>query len=266
MSRTQNTNKQITDYTGLHFLFFIFSFLSFCQLPVTAFSQNWTMPVDGRVFANSEILAGSVVTLFKNGTQLKQVVTTTSGTFNFELPPDAEYIITITKPGFITKKLKVNTTNVPASRADTGRFKPFQPDVTIFEMPIDPETSKRLEAILSQPLAIYRYIPAENNFNYDQKYTDVIKAQLFELEDLQKQAENEMVDKAKSAALEAQNQMDLDKKYNAAINKADKAFISKDYTLAKTGYKEAIGLKPAEVYPKQKLAEVDKLLANGHKR
>ena len=255
---TNGIQKNIS-VAGMHLAFLFL-------LPSAIHAQSWVMPVNGRVFANNDILAGSVVTLYKNSAQLKQVVTTSSGEFIFALPPDAEYVITITKPGFITKKLKVNTANVPASLADTAKFTPFQPDVTIFEMPTAPETSKRLEAILSQPLAVYQYIPSQKNFNYDEKYTDMIKARLTELSELQMQAENEMVEKAKAAAVEAQQQMDLDKKYKAAIDKADKAFGKKDYAIAKAGYKEALGLKPEEVYPKQKLLEVEKLLANGSKR
>src|ERR1019366_32182 len=186
--------------------------ISLFLLQTFSFSQSWIMPVDGKVFSGNEKLTGSVVTLYKNGTQIQQVVTTSNGKFSFELPPNGEYIIAITKPGFITKKFKINTANVPADRADAGNFNPFQPDVTLFEMPTAPEVSKRVEAILSQPIAIYQYIPSENNFNYDQKYSDAVQTKLSELAGLQKQVEKEMADKVKAAAMEAQKQMELDKK------------------------------------------------------
>ncbi|MBI4946272.1 MAG: hypothetical protein HY840_07720 [Bacteroidetes bacterium] len=259
MKRITNTLRIFSSIVGMCVAFFIL-------LPSALHAQAWIMPVDGKVFSGSDKLAGSVVTLFKNGTQLQQVVTTSNGKFSFELAPNAEYIISITKPGFITKKFKINTANVPADRADAGNFNPFQPDVTLFEMPKAPEISKRVEAILSQPIAIYQYIPSENNFNYDQRYTDAVQAKLSELADLQKQSEKEMAEKAKAAALEAQKQMELDKKYKAAIEKADKAFNSTDYANAKTGYTEASALKPAEAYPKQKLSDIDKLLANANKQ
>lgn len=50
------------------------------------------------------------------------------------------------------------------------------------------------------------------------------------------------------------------KKYDAAITKADRAFAAKDYNAAKTAYNEALAIKPMELYPKQKLAEIDKIL------
>jgi hypothetical protein len=54
----------------------------------------------------------------------------------------------------------------------------------------------------------------------------------------------------------------LGDKYNAAISKGDKALLSKLYAEAKTAYTEAANLKPQENYPKQKLEEVAKLLAD----
>lgn len=76
------------------------------------------------------------------------------------------------------------------------------------------------------------------------------KAQLAEIERLQ----NELNAKNKSAA-------ELMEKYKAAIAKADKTFAAKDYAAAKTNYKDASAIQPAESYPKDKIAEIDKLLA-----
>lgn len=244
-----------------YYLFSIFLSL-FLTLPHDSLlAQQWSMPVEGRVFVNNQKTAGAVITLFKNGQKMQEVVTTSNGKFNFDLPPNAEYIIAVTKPGYVTKKFKIITANVPADRAESGSFNPFQPDVTLFEMPTVPEIAKRVEAILSQPIGIYQYIPTENNFNYDEKYTQMIQDKLNELAELQKKAEKEMQDKAKNAALEAQKQLEIDNKYKAAIAKGDKAFSSADYATAKMAYNEALGIKSGEAYPKQKLSEIDKLMA-----
>ena len=236
--------------------------VSFFLLYSISQAQNWIVPVDGKVMVAGQKTTGAVVTLFKNGQQQQQVVTTSNGRFGFELAPNAEYIIAVTKPGFITKKFKIVTSNVPADRAAEGDFNPFEPDVSLFEMPSAIEIAKRVEAILSQPIAIYQFIPSENNFNYDQKYTDAIQSKLAELADMQKEVEKEMQVKAKKVAVEAQQQLETDNKYKAAIAKADKSFSGADYTSAKTGYNEALAIKSQEAYPKQKIAEIDKLLAN----
>lgn len=55
---------------------------------------------------------------------------------------------------------------------------------------------------------------------------------------------------------------EINDRYNAAIAKADKSLAAKDYTGAKAGYGEASGVKPAEQYPKNKISEIDKLVAD----
>ncbi|HNO70387.1 MAG TPA: hypothetical protein PKO16_01295 [Bacteroidia bacterium] len=250
--------KLVVSSSPKHLLFVV----SFFLLYSISQAQNWIVPVDGKVMVAGQKTTGAVVTLFKNGQQQQQVVTTSNGRFGFELAPNAEYIIAVTKPGFITKKFKIVTSNVPADRAAEGDFNPFEPDVSLFEMPSAIEIAKRVEAILSQPIAIYQFIPSENNFNYDQKYTDAIQSKLAELADMQKEVEKEMQVKAKKVAVEAQQQLETDNKYKAAIAKADKSFSGADYTSAKTGYNEALAIKSQEAYPKQKIAEIDKLLAN----
>lgn len=55
---------------------------------------------------------------------------------------------------------------------------------------------------------------------------------------------------------------DLEANYQKAIATADAAFNKKEYELAKTSYNQAVALKNTEVYPKQKIAEIDKILAD----
>ncbi|MBL7882942.1 MAG: hypothetical protein JNL69_02660, partial [Bacteroidia bacterium] len=55
---------------------------------------------------------------------------------------------------------------------------------------------------------------------------------------------------------------ELDEKYKAAVAKGDKALLAKIYDEAKAGYNEALEVKPAEQYPKTKLAEIEKALAD----
>ncbi|MCX6286862.1 MAG: hypothetical protein NTY96_07095, partial [Bacteroidetes bacterium] len=55
-------------------------------------------------------------------------------------------------------------------------------------------------------------------------------------------------------------QQALDKQYLAAITTADKLLASKYFSEAKTQYNEALAIKPGEVYPGTKIAEIDKVL------
>ncbi len=52
-----------------------------------------------------------------------------------------------------------------------------------------------------------------------------------------------------------------DKQYQDAIKKADGLLASKQYNEAKSSYQTASTIKPTETYPKQKISEIDKILA-----
>ncbi|MFZ4523016.1 MAG: hypothetical protein ACOYNC_15000 [Bacteroidales bacterium] len=53
-----------------------------------------------------------------------------------------------------------------------------------------------------------------------------------------------------------------DAQYLASIARADKLFADKSYAPAKSEYLSASGLKPQEIYPKDKISEIDKILAD----
>ncbi|MCX6251108.1 MAG: hypothetical protein NTX61_10195 [Bacteroidetes bacterium] len=52
-----------------------------------------------------------------------------------------------------------------------------------------------------------------------------------------------------------------DIQYKSAIDRADKLFADKSYDRSKSGYQSALAIKPAEDYPTQKIAEIDKIFA-----
>ncbi len=56
-------------------------------------------------------------------------------------------------------------------------------------------------------------------------------------------------------------QREQDERYQAAITAADAAFDRSDWAAAKSGYTEASGVKPAEQYPKDRIAEADRRAA-----
>ncbi|MCX6248423.1 MAG: hypothetical protein NTW10_11885 [Bacteroidetes bacterium] len=58
------------------------------------------------------------------------------------------------------------------------------------------------------------------------------------------------------------NQKALDAQYAAVVANADKLLLAKSYADAKSAYGKAGELKPAEAYPKTKIAEIDKILAD----
>ena len=74
-----------------------------------------------------------------------------------------------------------------------------------------------------------------------------------------------IADAAKKAD-EEKRQRELDAKYQDLISAADGLLQGKKLDEAKTKYREASGLKPAEAYPKEKMAEIDALLADAARK
>ncbi|HSH65930.1 MAG TPA: hypothetical protein VLB84_09050, partial [Bacteroidia bacterium] len=73
-----------------------------------------------------------------------------------------------------------------------------------------------------------------------------------------------MADEAKASADKERlaREKELNDKYLAIVTRGDKAMGNKDYAAAKAAYTEALTVKSTEEYPKNKLAEIDKLLAD----
>lgn len=65
---------------------------------------------------------------------------------------------------------------------------------------------------------------------------------------------------AEAEAALAKIQRELDVAYQKAIDAADRSFRKKDWDPAKTSYQEASDIKAEELYPKEKLAEINKIL------
>ncbi len=67
-------------------------------------------------------------------------------------------------------------------------------------------------------------------------------------------------------AEEAKKKKELDDKYNALVAAADGLFKDQKLENAKTKFQEAAGVKPAEAYPKEKIAQIDALLADAARK
>lgn len=74
------------------------------------------------------------------------------------------------------------------------------------------------------------------------------------LEELRRKQENE------------QQQAEREKKYKEFIERGDRGIVLNSYQNAKDNFEKALGLKPEEEYPKNKIAEINELLANQNKQ
>ena len=95
---------------------------------------QWNADVAGIVKdeANKKRLEGAVITIKRNGTVWKTITVGKDGKIDAQLPPEAIYLIEIAKPGYVTKRIGVNTKNIPPEDAIYGFDVPF--DVSIFNL------------------------------------------------------------------------------------------------------------------------------------
>lgn len=100
-------------------------------------------------------------------------VATFRGERNMELrlDYDAEYQIDFTKPGYITKSIKVNT-KVPSKRLADG-FEPYKIGVRLFKQYAGVNI-----VIFNQPVALIRYLPDLDDIGYDTDYTKAVLSEI----------------------------------------------------------------------------------------
>jgi len=228
--------------------------------PSHAQAQN-QYDVKGTVKKSRKKLEGAVVTLYKGSTQVTQQTTTSSGRFDIKMDLNGEYTLTIGKPGHITKKFYFNTKGVPDERAKE-EFGGQDIEVSIFEMPKDPGVQSQINTILNQPMAKFYYDDGIKEIEYDKAYSQSMIDALEKLNQIEKEAIKKAEEEEKNkAALESA----AASKYEAAIIKGDAAFAKKDYTTARAAYTDALSIKPGELYPKNKIIEIEKLIADASK-
>jgi hypothetical protein len=186
-------------------------------------------------------LPGVDIVVIQDGALVSKVKTRSNGRFDLLLDFDHEYIIEANRPGFVSKRMYVNTNNVPEDEQLWGyEYGGFAIDLF-----------KNIEgvdfSILEKPVAKIYYDPNVQNFTYDKVYTKQIKAQLDELLE-----EYERTEKMQEQIL-AQKEKD----YLLAIKDAENALADGDLLIAKENYLAAASLKPDESTPKKKLQEIE---------
>ncbi len=217
------------------------AFSIFAQAP-PAVAQTWEFVFGGRVTEFDDVkqkdnpLEGCTVTM--TGPKGDQVTTSGNGKFKLHVPANGDYVVTVTKPGYITKKFEINTFNVPDKRAENP-FAEFDVDIDLFKIFPGLDYS-----VLNNPIAriIYNPAPDVDDMDYDKVYTAQIQAQLDKLKELAKEAREKL------------------RQFQALITEADKLFGSSDYTNAKEKYQEALAILPNEQYPKDQIAKCDQKL------
>ena len=193
--------KQIIQL-GCSFLFLFFSLAVYPQ------GNKFVVPV--KFIIEDGNLDGAKVTVQKTPGGTKNLPGDKK--FNLELEFNADYTITFSKPGYVTKKITINT-KAPDDRIKQGS-EPYPFDVSLF---------KQYEGVniivFNQPIAKIAYSPENDDFDYDVDYTKPIQSALKKAEE--EVAKKQQEEKAKAEAI-SKAKIDADAKAKADAEAAAK--------------------------------------------
>jgi hypothetical protein len=206
---------------------FVLTISLFC-LTFSASAQTSGLDVSGSVKEAWKGLDGTILTLYKNGSVDQSLTTSSNGKFNFFFEANATYMLDVSKPGYVTKKIAFNT-EVPA---DISMVWDFDFIVELFQ-----DQSGLDKAIFINPVAKVQYSERYNEFDYDldysmefQKQEEEVFAELEQMQEdkykeeekLRTEAEKLVKEQVKDLAAAQKTEQDAEKKRLAAEAKQRK--------------------------------------------
>lgn len=207
----------------------------FCLSVAYAQDQGY-LEVKGTIKVDRENLENAKINIYLNGNKEKVYTTNDRGKFEFNIDLNKEYDIVVSKQGYYSKILYINS-KIPT--ADVGIWK------YAFAMELIPEIEGFDASLLDEPIGKIRFYEKFGDFDYDEEYTLSIQKRY-----------REMLRAYEKARREA---------YKKTVAKADDAFNNKDYDTAIELYNKAIDIDPYELYPDDQLYAIGKIIAEDEK-
>ncbi|MBD80162.1 MAG: hypothetical protein CL840_14710 [Crocinitomicaceae bacterium] len=196
---------------------------------------------DAYVTYNDKLLEGVIVNVLVNGEIFMADTTDKEGGFSFNLKFDHRYVLAFIKDQYVTKRVEIDLSNMPAEAKKEGYdLGKFNMGMIKYAEGMDIEEYKIA-------VARYKYDEINKIIQLDRTYFRKRKELLAVVN---KQNEKVLANK------DAEDQ-DLQNDYDILIRDADIEFAAKDYQLAKEFYLEALKLKSLEEYPRKQLKIIE---------
>ncbi|HWY37882.1 MAG TPA: carboxypeptidase regulatory-like domain-containing protein, partial [Bacteroidia bacterium] len=221
-----------------HFYFFLFILSGFVFKAQTAPPTIYQLPVQGKIVNDDDNpVPGATIQVFQGSKQVVTTATGADGKYAFQLPVNADYMVSVTGPGMITKKFLISSKGIPPERTQES-FAPIIATVGLWQKIDGVDYS-----LLNQPANKFYYNPDKEILEVDKAYQEQMAGMIEQV----RQKEASLAKQAKEA----------DKNYQAAMKEGDKAFSKKDYTGALSQYNQALGLKKDDASAKAKIDQVN---------
>ena len=225
------------------------SFIILISLPFFVKAQEQTppppgpplpLPVQGKIEDDNGAVNGAVITVTQGSKTITSITTGTDGKYAFQLPMGSDYIVSVTRQGYITKKFLVSARGVPPEIAQSG-FRGIEASPSIWEKVDGVDYSA-----LNQPATKFAYNPDKQNFEYDKAYQEQMAGIVADIREKEKNI--------------LKGKKDADKNYQAAIIAGDKSFGKKDYPAALASYNQALSIKKDDAVAKQKIDQTNQAI------
>jgi tetratricopeptide (TPR) repeat protein len=273
------------------------SFLFGVLISVTGFfirvfpqSSGNFLEIEGVVELNMTPLKNATVTLYQKNSKINSITTGSDGIFRFKLDMNNYYIVEVSKNKYISKRIAFDT-SIPDDQATWTKTWGFAISVL--------KSCEGVNySALKEPVDIIKYNKRRKDFDSDKDYVFMMKTKIENIEiAYERCAENkyrELIEEADRlfnnrtyeqsrdkyyAALDVYPDESYPKKkieeinnllnrqenigniYDKTIEEADVLFAQNKYNDALLKYKGALTLKPQEKYPREKVNEIESLLA-----
>jgi tetratricopeptide (TPR) repeat protein len=237
--------------TLTYFLTFI---LLFAQGTVRGQQEPGGLFLSGKITTEQGNVGGTVIKLFRNGKPMVDYQVDNSGRFDLRFEFNFEYVLIFMRSDNFPQKYAVSTIVPTEVLRRDRKFPPFPLDVNLFtEIPrIDRSFSE------NSVLRIY-YSEAVDNFIPEIYYNNAQIKKLIDQAVLQSQTvsrEADLLRRLSNAELAA-----LKREYDEILKKAGSDFDKKEYIAALDEYKTASRIFPSEQFPKDRIAEINDLIA-----
>lgn len=221
-----------------------YSLLFFLSLFVSlSWGQTFDLPLRG-VISNVDLgksEGGVEISIVQNGSVVASTLTSSNGKFKLDASPNSSepFELVISKSGFVSKKMKMDFSKMNIEDAPPGNDMLPNLEVDIFKE----REGVDFSFLDVEPVAYFDWDSKDLTVRLDRSSASKMRAKI-----------DAMLNKAESDAAK------LEADYQAAIRAGDDAFAKKEYENALSSFEAALGYKPNEKYPADKILELDALI------
>lgn len=139
----------------------------FLVFNLTVLGQEKSFTFKGQVHANGESLKGALIEVYGGGDLIYEAVTKGGGKFQFELQPEGQYMVEISKEGLRMKTIWINTRHTQGLKFKVPTFS--------FDVFLKKEKITPYDELAEIPVTLIKYQPKKKVFYMDKTYENAIK-------------------------------------------------------------------------------------------